>query len=361
MQGSKREFSTKTQPRFRFLRPASKLTKIPKPARIACFDVESVVIEGKLTPYLIGILHNQRYQAFVTSNPQNKEEISRIRQEIVQYIRMNLGGYTVFAHNLFGFDFSFIVQDLVNSLRKEFPETALKDLMTFYQNEYNLLQVIFKSTTGKKIKLIDSLNFFPHMSLTKIAKDFADTTKLVTKIDVYKVTLSQLQCENTLCELIEYNKQDCVALMKSLIKFEEIVTTKFFVSPFRACTISALSYKIFLKKTQNLYEKKIVVPDAYNNAFIRTALRGGRVEVFLHKPVTDFKHIAFLDFTSLYSTVALNNPMPSGFINNHESKTDCTKKLGIYFCKVKTTPTSELQIPFLPVRYGETMIYPVGN
>lgn len=352
---------------YHFLKSRSDTLQNRTKVKIAVVDIETIVSStGELLPYLVGFYSESHgFKSFFTSQPTDESTRKQMLHAAVEYLLTALAGYTVFGHNLFKFDFPLLAATLLQRVVRTAEGTPGKtpaDLIEFTRNRLKIISVKLQ-LSEPPILLLDSLNFFP-MSLERAGHSFCGRGKMDITVDYKQLQEKELRRVETVKTMRAYNEADCRLLYDALRALETIVSNEFNIGAFRSPTITTLSYRIFLRVTQVLQNQKIVVPDLGGDSFIRAAYRGGRTEVIKHVVIAapDTK-LFFLDFVSLYPAMALYRPMPAGYIRHTRLGQFIEGKLGIYYCSVQySAKTGSLpHIPYLPVRYGESIIYPEGS
>ena len=334
--------------------------------KVATLDIETVVgPNGQLLPYLVGFYSAEfGFVSFFTDQPEDSAKREAMLQQAVDYLLRKLAGYAVFGHNLFKFDFPLLATTLLQTILAETSPARAggKYPVEFTRNHVKLIAVRIH-LRGHTLLLLDSVNFLP-MSLELVGQAFCQRGKLAAPVNYKELTTESLQNSNLVVQMRSYNEEDCRLLHASLQTFAKIVEAKFGVPPFATPTITTLSYRIFLHTTEQLRARQIVVPDLRATEFIRAAYRGGRTEVIQHLVIkTEETKLFFVDFVSLYPAMALYRPLPSGYIRSVRKGQFSESNLGIYYCDVTYLPSkAESQaLPYLPVRYGEAILYPEGR
>ena len=137
-------------------------------------------------------------------------------------------------------------------------------------------------------------------------------------------------------EAIKYCELDCVSLHQIISKFSVLIFNEFRVDPIKLLTLPALAMKIY--KTSFMPKDSIYQLHDLPEYNIRQSYTGGAVDVYIPKN-KDNKTLYLYDVNSLYPSVMLNNPMPTGqpvaFLGDIRQVDP--NAFGFFYCKI-TSP-----------------------
>lgn len=258
---------------------------------------------------------------------------------------------TIFVHNLGKFDGYFLYNGLLKSIDN------IKNVNTIIDNKNNFISIYHTFKKDGKISTIswkDSFRLFP-ISLDQLCKTF----QVIGKTSEYNLAFNDISLfynQELTFQLLEYSKQDSLALYKALSKAQQIYKEKYFVDICDVLSASSLSLKIF-----RVNYLDIDIPILKNNvdSFIRKAYFGGATDYY--KAYGEDLH--YYDVNSLYPE-AMIKPMPLNLIKTHKilsglSLENFKKFFGFVKCRV-TTPKNILK-PILPFKYQGKTIFPTGS
>lgn len=299
-------------------------------------DIETININGKLTPYLI-CAHNGFKS--ISSYGLNQKDLFKkfIKQVLKMYpVKVKAQKLLVYAHNLGGFDGVYLLNHLT-----EFGEVKplvfngklisitlilnidgpLKGKTIVFKDSFLLLPTALRSLCSV-FKVSISKTFFP-FHLTDIFYQgplpelylWDNTISNAEYHVLYTKFVNKVWCFRT--EAIKYCKIDCVALHQVLTKFNEFIFTLFSINAHSALTLPALSMRIF---------KAVFMPD--NTVYqisgeveqaIRESYTGGAVDVYVpHNKIGTFslskvcRKIFAYDVNSLYPAIMASGHIPIG-------------------------------------------------
>jgi hypothetical protein len=257
------------------------VTKNKKDYRLAVLDFETdpFLYGREPEPFAGGVFDGECYREFWGKN---------CVSELVEYIKDNLDGYTIYAHNGGKFDYFF--------------------MLDFFDEDIKIIngRLSKLSMMDGSIKFRDSYNILP-LPLSAHKKDEFDYTKMERPVR-----------EKNKTEILKYLHNDCLYLFEWVKKFVDRFGLKL--------TVSGTAYSE-LKKTG--YEPKNTFEE-YDDIF-RPFYFGGRVQTF------ELGHVVgsheFYDINSAY---------PFAMLSKHPYGNKYLEKLRIpdtenggYFAKIK--------------------------
>lgn len=168
----------------------------------------------------------------------------------------------IFVHNLGNFDGYFIYKALSEQMEPEFVNTII-------DNQNKFITINLKNKFNH-IKWLDSYRIFP-VSL----KELCDVFNVEGKLSEYNSKFNNLDLFNNdslLDEFKQYALQDSIALLKALLKAQEIYLIDFNIDITSIVSTSSLSLKIFRTKFLNVH---IPILKGSIDRFIRRSYFGG--------------------------------------------------------------------------------------
>jgi hypothetical protein len=331
------------------------------------FDIETINIKGKLTPYLINAYNGTTH---ITSYANKALDqgllfggfITSLVASITKPCTTN-----IYAHNLSGFDGIFLLKHLINSPHK----------LEVHPLVFNgrIISITFKTKDNKTFIFKDSYLLLP-LSLRKLCSAFNVSTSkgyfpfnlnnifysgLVPRIEYWsniplseygKIIIEFNRKEwNFKNEAIKYCRIDCIALFDVLIKFNELIFDHFQVNANKCLTLPSLAMRIF--KSKFMSKDSIFQILGKSEEDIRLSYTGGAVDMYIpHNKIDNdnYKKLFYYDVNSLYPTVMSKFKMPIGKPTFFEG--DILKYVsdafGFFYCKI--TSPEYLEHPILQRR-----------
>lgn len=268
--------------------------------------------------------------------------INKLWFDYIHYITNNDLKYT-FAHNLGKFDGYFIYKGLSEQMEPHFINTLID-----HQNKFITIQM---KTKFNKIKWLDSYRIFP-VSLNDLCKVFNVEGKY-NKYNVKFNTLDLFSNENLFNEFKKYAIQDSEALLKALLKAQEIYLRDFNIDITSIVSTSTLSLKIFRQK---FLDVDIPILKSSEDNFIRKSYFGGHTDYY--KPYLTNGY--YYDVNSLYP-LAMCKPMPHKLIKFYKDMTNVNFNNFFGYCLAEITTPKNLLKPLLPYKHEDKTIFPTGT
>jgi len=279
-----------------------------KDTKVITFDIETVLKDGKLVPYLYSMFDGNNSYSFFTDSP--KALFDTI-------LRSKYRGYKVYAHNLSGFDSVFIFKYLA-SLKKDYQVRIIK-------RDSQIISI--KIANRKKnisITILDSLLLLPGS-----LKSWAETFNCFTQKGIEPVLISSdvsegaFYVQNDLShytkEVVKYSNfslwkeavikyciNDCISLYQILSNAKDLIYKEFKVNLFDYPTLPSLSFAIF--RTLFLKDAKVPVTQGDMFKFIKSSFTGGSTEMYIPSGENIYEY----DVNSLYPSVMKDNLFPVG-------------------------------------------------
>lgn len=323
----------------RFILPL--LAKGNRNTKIAAFDIETFVYNGKLYPYAIALQYNKYnktrkvffyYEATHDSIEKNSAEML---EKMVHYMTENCKSYTIFAHNLGKFDGILMMASIFKALG---PHSLI------VSKDNRIITMKFKG-----IKLLDSLRIFP-MSLSQLAKQFNSTTQKGS-LDFSKITKFNVTDDEIKKEVLSYLEKDISSLHECMISASKLVFEKYGINITDVYSTSSFAMKHF--RTSYLGQEGIPLVPKFLTEVISNAYFGAISQVY--KPYG--KNLYYYDINSLYPW-AMTQDMPYEYLGISYNP----KLKDIFgFARASIYVPKSLNYKPLPVRMGGILATPSGN
>lgn len=333
-----------------FLKPL-KIKKISKP-KIITIDIETIVREGIHKPYLFSLFDGKERKSFFSDNA----------LDLLRFLlKRKYNGYDIYAHNLSHFDIIFLLKDMAklkNDYHFHFLKKDDKFISIRMYNTKKNISITFK----------DSFLLLPS-SLANLSKQFnIDNPKGIepifqgdTKSPYYMENLDHynkkveifLNLDEWKNKVQNYCEGDCIALYEILIKFRDLVHTKFQINMDNYPTTPSLSFAIF--RTHFLEENTIPLFKGKIMDYIRESFTGGSTDVYIPYG----KNIYWYDVNSLYPTMMKENPFPIGEMIQFQGDIKWLYKFDPQFnnkntywiADVNVQTKKDLYIPYLQINH----------
>jgi hypothetical protein len=340
-------------------------------------DIETINIDGKITPYLITAYTGKEYIVNYTNESLDQNTLfSSFISKLLDNISIGKTFY-VYAHNLSGFDGILLLKHLVN-----YPRAQVEPLM--FNGKLISFKFIYSEGIGKdrRVKTIifkDSYLMLP-LGLRRLCKAFDINQDkghfpfLLSDV-FYKGVLPTLEYWINLSEAdysllykkytgiewsfkdeaIKYCKLDCKCLFDILLKFNELIFKEFSVNIHKTLTLPALAMRIY----KTLYMPKDTIYQLVGkvDSDIRESYTGGAVDVYIpHNGQNgDFFSLIkdilyYYDINSLYPFVMASSKLPVGkpIAFEGDIRSVISDAYGFFYCKI--TSPDNLNIPPLQRR-----------
>lgn len=361
------------EPKITYLKPVAK--DIKHNINILTFDIETYKdVNNKFIPYACGFYDGKRKFLYYLTDYNSPQEM--ISQCIKDMVIPKYHNHVIYAHNLGGFDISFILVILFKNYKISNILPRDTTIMSF---------TVTTKINGKtvKLKFSDSICLLPS-SLSKLGESFKVNTRKdyfpysFVKEDnleyvgnlpdmkyfdepnfIFRYQLMTDWYTNNWSlkdETLKYLSKDIISLYEIIGKMDEIVFSNYRINITSLTTIASLSFKIirsnYLKNDKLLGKCRGELEYA-----IRESYFGGRCEVF--KPYG--YNLLSYDFNSLYP-FAMMMDLPVGQ-PTFSLVQDLSKIFG--FIKVEVTAPDNLYTPVLPCKIrsneGDKLIFPLGS
>jgi len=250
----------------------------------------------------------------------------------------------IFVHNLGNFDGYFIYKGLSEQVEPS-------SIGTIIDNQNKFITINMK-TKFNKIKWLDSYRIFP-VNLNQLCEVF----NVEGKLSKYNPKFNSLNIfsEDTLFkEFKDYAVQDSVALLKALLKAQEIYLREFNIDITSIVSTSSLSLKIF---RTHFLKVEIPILKGSTDKFIRRSYFGGGTDYYIGYG----ENLHYYDVNSLYP-YSMMKPMPFKIIKYHNNlNIDLTVDTELFgFFEAQCYVPNNVR-PMLSYKHQGKIIYPHGT
>jgi hypothetical protein len=335
---------TVTDKKTKYLKPLD--VKKQKAIKIATFDIETLLKDGEMVPFLYSMYDGKDRFSWFTSSPQPLFD---------QLLRRKYTGYHVYAHNLSSFDAVFILKYIaslknnykVNIIkrdsniiaikivnRKKNISITIKDSYLLLPASLNSLSTSFKCKDPKKVMPILSSTNNPSGKFY-IQADLSSFTKEVVNYTDFKLWKSAIK---------DYCEVDCISLYQVLANFKDLVYENWQVNIEDYPTTPSLAFAIF----RSHYLEDNTIPLTHDDVFkfIKTSFTGGSTEMY--KPQGE--NIYVYDVNALYPSEMKKNEFPVGQIKQFHGDISIINPK-YWIADVIAETKSDLHAPYLQIHH----------
>lgn len=331
---------------------------------ICTYDIETTTIPNidindkkvNCKAYALGYYDGKKYTEFF----ENPLYYANIIEFFLNHIKSKSTptNQILYAHNGGKFDLWYVIKYILK--RKDFHITNI------LQKEGRIINLTVRCNFDlkKTIKFRDSFCFFA-TSLDKACQDFkTEIKKLEGEVDHSKITYVEhpncykydsVECYNY---VKNYLKHDCLSLHELLIKYDNLVNTKWNFSIKEVMTNASIAKRIFFSKYYDDFDLYTIPPTV--DSLFRKYYFGGRNECFNTLGLL-IKKLYYYDFTSLYPYCMDKYKYPHGKYELLKINSYNEKYNGLYKIKVKHTTKAILteETPYLPIVYNNKLVFPL--
>lgn len=342
----------------------------PEDIKILTLDYETRMLKDNTLEVISCVIYDGKfYNTFYITDYANSKDL--IKASITRLLNKCYSNYSVYIHNLSGFDGIFLIKHFMKLINLDYDVKYLirddkmlnikitKEIQTKFDE--SKLEYLPDSDKVDKDSLFDvkflKFNFYDSylllpVSLNKLAKSFLNSSKL--DFDTSTNDTADLNDINFRNKLLEYNKQDCKVLYDIIIKFNNDIKELFDLDIKNIPTLSSLAFKIFRSNFMKS-NIKINITNYEEYQDFKEAYRGGAVDVY--KPYG--KDLFYYDVNSLYPSVMKFKPYPVGDFKMFLGNRDLNGIFGVVYCKV--TAPNFLNVPILLHQIDGKILAPVGS
>jgi DNA polymerase type B, organellar and viral len=352
---------------------------------IITMDIETQAIDGFMWPYCISIYDgkNKPISFFITDY---KDNIELMINESIKYLMIkDYNKYKVYIHNFSYFDSIFLIKSLYklgDKIKPIIRDGRFIDFEFIYNKKYSLRfrdsMLLLPSALSKlainfnlENKGIFPYNFLDNKYNNKVNLDyigkvprfkFFNLNNIIIKDFIKYMAYFKNRPWNLKFETIKYSELDVKILYDILIKFNEIIYSKFNVDAFKYSTISSLAFAIFRTNYLKNHKIPLITGKIYDD--LKPSYTGGGCDVY--KPFSfEKKKIYGYDVNSLYPYVMGKELMPVGNPIYFEGDITKIKDNPFGFFEVEINAPEDLYTPLLQTRLktenGKRTVSPVGN
>ncbi len=337
-------------------------------------DIETIINDGLLTPYLIAFFDGKNLSSFYLSDFDSVEEMMLTCLKSLLIRKYN--GYKIYAHNLAKFDIIFLLKYIlklgsINPIIHSGKIISLSVNYGDYQVEFKdslLLLLGSLDSLSKSFKVEDKKSIFPHLFVNENNLNYIG--EVPTFNSFMKVTNDQYNEYKTKFnnnwnlknEAIKYNELDVISLYQVLTKFNSMIFELFAKNIHHYPTLSSLAFSIF--RSNFMVENTIPQISGEVAKDIRSGYTGGAVDMYIPKSKPRVK-IKSYDVNSLYPSQMQSQLMPIGmptYFNGDIRKID-PNAFGFFYCKV--IAPNDIKHPILQTRVKingiNKTIAPIGS
>lgn len=320
------------------------------PNEIAAMDIETMEFNGKQIPVAISLVSGYDKQLFIIKCPEQldvnsiKLAVDELWSNYFTYIIKNNNIKFIFLHNLGSFDGYFNYKYLSNLFE---PNT----ISTIIDHHNEFIKMTLKLKNIETIWLDSKIIF--DVELDKLCEVFGVEGK-ISKYNPKFNILDLFYNDYLLNEFKIYALQDSVALLKALLKAQEIYLRDFNIDITSIVSTSSLSLKIF--RTKFLKVDIPILKGSIDN-FIRKGYFGGHTDYYKGYG----ENIHYYDVNSLYP-YSMMKPMPFKLIKHHKTLNidlNINTNLFGFFEAECYIPNNNR--PMLPYKHEGKTIYPYGS
>lgn len=317
------------------------------------FDIETIKINNKLTPYCISIFNgNKSLSTFINKNMDQVKLFKDFIYNLLTLFEFETGSKSliVYAHNLSEFDGVFLMKHLLSfgkvkpllhngkliSIKLLVNIKGHKNKTIIFKDSFLMLPLSLRNLCNS-FKVEASKGHFPYLLKDLNYKGQFPEYKFFTSLSLTEYLNLKNQYINKIwCfkdEAIKYCELDCVALHQIISKFSVLIFNNFKVDPIKVLTLPALAMRIW--KTSFMPKDSIYQLHDLPEYNIRQSYTGGAVDVYIPHNKNN-ESLYYYDVNSLYPTVMLNNPMPTGkpiAFDGDIRKFD-PNAFGFFYCKI---------------------------
>jgi hypothetical protein len=334
------------------------------------FDIETIIQNKKLEPYLICAYDGQNMIQSYTSSSGGKINQELLFSNFINQLVKLLGKDSkliCYAHNFSGFDGIFILKHLVNygkvepllfngkliSIKVKLNIEGYIDKTIIFKDSYLLLPTGLKGLC-KQFNILDPKGWFPikfNSVLYKGALPAFEAWNIT--IEEYETLIKKYTGKvwNFKEEALKYCKLDCKCLHEILTQFNKLMFNNFKLNVHNVLTLPALAMKIY--KSNFMPDNSLYQLHGKIEREIRKSYTGGAVDVYIPSNKIGsffsklYRKLYYYDVNSLYPYVMLNNPMPIGLPIAFKGYIllDNSNAFGFFYCKI--TSPKYLEHPIL--------------
>jgi hypothetical protein len=312
-------------------------------------DIETIINNGLLTPYLIAFYDGKILSSFYLSDFESVEQmmLSCLKSLLIR----KYDGFKIYAHNLAKFDIIFLLKYLLKlATIKPIIHSGKIISLTVNYGENGQYKIEFRDSLLLLLSSLDSLSesfkvedkksIFPHLFVNENNLDYIGKVpikkhfKNITEKDYANYKTKFNNNWNLRNEAVKYCNLDCISLHQVLSNFNEMIFKLFSENIHHYPTLPSLAFAIF---RSNFMENENIPQLSGKIANdIRSGYTGGATDMYIPKSDLN-KKIKCFDVNSLYPYIMESKVMPVGnptFFHGDIIRKDLDA-FGFFYCKIK--------------------------
>jgi hypothetical protein len=340
-------------------------------------DIETIINNGLLTPYLIAFFDGKNLSSFYLSDFESVEQmmLTCLKSLLIR----KYDGFKIYAHNLAKFDIIFLFKYLLKlATIKPIIHSGKIISVTVNYGENGGYQIEFKDSLllllssldslSKSFKVEDKKSIFPHLFVNENNLDYignvpAFNNFMEVKEDQYNDYKSNFNKNwNLKDEAIKYNGLDVISLYQVLTKFNSVIFDLFAKNIHFYPTLSSVAFAIF--RSNFMVENTIPQISGEIEKNIRSGYTGGAVDMYIPEPPKGIK-IKGLDVNALYPSQMESQLMPVGMPTYFKGNILKINNNAFGFFYVKINAPDDIMHPILQTHVktnnGTRTISPIGS
>jgi hypothetical protein len=312
-------------------------------------DIETIINNGLLTPYLIAFFDGKNLSSFYLSDFESVEQmmLTCLKSLLIR----KYDGFKIYAHNLAKFDIIFLLKYLLKLVSiKPIIHSGKIISLTVNYGENGQYKIEFRDSLLLLLSSLDSLSesfkvenkksIFPHLFVNENNLNYIGNVPtfnnfMKVKKDQYNDYKSNFNNNwNLKDEAIKYNGLDVISLYQVLTKFNNMIFDLFAKNIHFYPTLSSLAFSIY--RSNFMVENTIPQITGEIEKNIRSGYTGGAVDMYIPEPPKGIKIKAY-DVNSLYPSQMESQLMPVGmptYFKGNILKID-ENAFGFFYCEIK--------------------------
>jgi hypothetical protein len=312
-------------------------------------DIETIINNGLLTPYLIAFFDGKNLSSFYLSDFESVEQmmLTCLKSLLIR----KYDGFKIYAHNLAKFDIIFLLKYLLKLVSiKPIIHSGKIISLTVNYGENGQYKIEFRDSLLLLLSSLDSLSesfkvenkksIFPHLFVNENNLNYIGNVPtfnnfMKVKKDQYNDYKSNFNNNwNLKDEAIKYNGLDVISLYQVLTKFNNMIFDLFAKNIHFYPTLSSLAFSIY--RSNFMVENTIPQITGEIEKNIRSGYTGGAVDMYIPEPPKGIKIKAY-DVNSLYPSQMESQLMPVGmptYFKGNILKMD-ENAFGFFYCEIK--------------------------
>lgn len=267
-------------------------------------DIETIKLDSKITPYLICAYNGTDYISTYTNESLNQKIlVTSFIYDLFTFFTKDSKVLIVYAHNLSGFDGTFILKYLLDfgkvepiifngrlmSIKVKLNVDSYKGKTIIFKDSMLLLPLSLRNLCEAFNVTIPKGNFpfnFSNIFYAGVLPAYESWVGINKK--VYNNLLGEFKNKtwNFKDEAIKYCKLDCKCLHEILVEFNKLIFNEFKVNIHKSLTLPSLAMRIY--KSQFMPQNTIYQLGTAESD-IRESYTGGAVDVYIpHNRITSF-------------------------------------------------------------------------